>query len=64
MEIVGGILFCALLIGMACLLWYKRGRRIQEFAKQMASTAVSDIESVETKAQAIVNSADQTIRKM
>jgi len=64
MEVVGGIFLCALLIGMGCLLWYKRGQKIQEAAKKIANTAVSVIKSVETKARAIVNSADEIIRKM
>lgn len=64
MAAVGGILFCALLIGMGCLIWYKRGRKIQAAAKKIEGAAASDVKSVETKAQTIVNAADQTIKKI
>ena len=64
MEVVGGIFLGALLIGMGCLVWYKRGRKIQAEARKIANIATSDIKSVETKTQAIVDAADQTIRKM
>lgn len=64
MAFVGGILFLLLLIGAACLVWFTRGRKIQGTARKVASAAASDAKSVETKAQAAVNAADQVIRKI
>ena len=64
MAVAGGILFCALLIGMGCLVWYKRGHKIEGAVKKVAGSAASDVKSVETKAQTIVNAADQAIKKI
>jgi hypothetical protein len=63
MAAVGGIFFCALLIGMGCLIWYKRGQKIEAAAKKMAIAAASETEAMETKARGMVNTVEQAVGK-
>jgi hypothetical protein len=64
MAVIGGIFLCALLIGMGCLIWYKRGLKIEEAAKKVAGTVASDVKAAETRAQATVRSAEQAIKNI